>query len=173
MSVKIRNYREADAVKVGRLIADTFREFNLAYASSEEQEKLLGPFRHANSDDEAHQAQITEVIRAPWVLVAGDGESIVGVLRGSPGRLHSLFIRKDYHGRGIGRRLMTAFERKVKKAGESKITLQSSLYAVPFYQSLGYKRTTRALCGPCFDGTVFPYQPMKKVLEPDPAVEGS
>jgi len=173
MCVRIRQFRASDSVEVGRLIADTFGEFNLSYASDEEKERLLGPFRHAHSSDDAHQAQIAKVIRAPWVLVAVDCEAIVGVLRGSPGRLHSLFIRKDYHGRGIGRRLMTAFERKVKKAGESKITLQSSLYAVPFYQSLGYKRTTRALCGPCFDGTVFPYQPMKKVLEPDPAVEGS
>ncbi len=165
MSVKIRNYREADAVKVGRLIADTFREFNLAYASEEEKEKLLGPFRHAHSNRKAHQSQIAEVIRAPWVLVALDADEIVGVLRGSPARLHSLFVSKKRHGCGIGRQLMTAFERRVSKTGAEAITLLSSLYAVPFYQSLGYKRTTRVYCGPCFDGTVFPYQPMKKVLD--------
>jgi len=165
MSVKIRNYREADAVKVGRLIADTFREFNLAYASEEEKEKLLGPFRHAHSNRKAHQSQIAEVIRAPWVLVALDADEIVGVLRGSPARLHSLFVSKKRHGCGIGRQLMTAFERRVSKTGAEAITLLSSLYAVPFYQSLGYKRTTRVYCGPCFDDTVFPYQPMKKVLD--------
>ena len=164
MSVRIRNYRETDAVKVGRLIADTFRRFNLAYASEEEKEKLLGPFRHARSNRKAHQSQIADVIRAPWVLVAVDADEIVGVLRGSPGRLHSLFVGKKRHGRGIGRQLMAAFERKVRKTGHGKITLQASLHSVPFYQALGYKRSTGVRSGPCFDGAGFPYQQMKKVL---------
>ena len=164
MSIRIRPYRSSDAVEVGRLIADTFREFNLAYACSDEQEKLLGPFRHANSDDEAHQADIAKTIRAPWVVVAVDTDEIVGVLRGSPGRLHSLFVSKHHHHAGIGRKLVDVFERRCRKTGAEKVTLLASLYAVPFYQALGYKRTTRVYCGSCFDGTVFPYQPMKKVL---------
>ncbi|MBU0596283.1 GNAT family N-acetyltransferase, partial [Candidatus Bipolaricaulota bacterium] len=132
--------------------------------SSEEQEKLLGPFRHARSDDQAHQEAIARLINATWVWVATDDEKIVGVLRGSPGRLHSLFVSKHAHRQGVGRKLMNTFEKEALKAGAEKITMVASLYAVPFYQSLGYKRTTRVYCGPCFDGTVFPYQPMKKVL---------
>jgi len=164
MSIRIRPYRVADAVEVGRLIADTFREFNLAYASPEEQEKLLGPFRHARSRSAEKQAQVARLIRAPWVLVAVEDEKILGVLRGSPGRLHSLFVHKCAHRRGIGRRLMEAFERRCAKDGVEKVTMQSSLYAVPFYQSLGYKRSTGVRTGACFDGESFPYQPMKKVL---------
>jgi len=164
MSMRIRPYRSSDAVEVGRLIADTFREYNLAYASDEEQEKLLGPFRHAHSDDSDHQARIAAVIEAPRILVAVHEDQIVGVLRGSPGRLHSLFVRKDCHRLGVGRRLVMTFEKEVLDAGVNVIKLLASLYAVPFYQALGYKRTTRAYCGPCFDGAVFPYQPMKKIL---------
>ena len=162
----IRRYRESDAVEVGRLIADTFRRFNLSYASPAEQKKLLGPFRHAHSENSEHQRSIAAVIRAPLVLVAEDNEKgrIAGVLRGSPGRLHSLFVREACQRRGIGRRLMSAFEHEVRNAGHDKITLQSTLYAVPFYQSLGCKRSTGIRSGPCFDGTGFRYQPMKKVL---------
>ncbi|MGB2982956.1 MAG: GNAT family N-acetyltransferase [Candidatus Bipolaricaulia bacterium] len=164
MAVRIRSYRASDSIEVGRLIADTFREFNLSYASTEEQEKLLGPFRHAHSDDSEHQARIAAVIESPWILVAVDPGEIIGVLRGSPGRLHSLFVSKKRHGCGIGHQLMTAFERKVRKAGAEAITLQSSLYAVPFYQALGYKRSTGIRSGSCFDGVGFKYQPMKKIL---------
>jgi hypothetical protein len=59
---------------------------------------------------------------------------------------------------------MCAFEREVRKAGHEAITLQSTLYAIPFYQNLGYKRSTGVRSGPGFDGTGFRYQPMKKVL---------
>lgn len=100
--MKIRRYRESDAVEVGQLVADTFRRCNLSYTSPAEQERLLGPFRHAHSEDPEHQHDIAAVIRAPLVLVAEDGEQgmIAGVLRGSPGRLHSLFVRGTCHRRG-------------------------------------------------------------------------
>ena len=166
MVLRIRRYHEPDTVEVGRLIAGTFRRFNLSHASPAEQQKLLGPFRLAHSESSEHQRSIAAVIQAPLVLVAEDNEKgmIVGVLRGSPGRLHSLFVHETCHRRGIGRRLMNAFEREVRKAGHDKITLQSTIYAVPFYQSLGYKRSTGIRSGPCFDGTDFRHQPMKKVL---------
>lgn len=164
--MRIRRYREADAIAVGRLIADTFRRFNLSYASPTEQEKLLGPFRHAYSADPEHRQRIAGTIRAPFVLVAEDERTgqILGVLRGSPGRLHSLFVHGDAHRRGIGRSLMTTFEDTVRSAGTDKITLQASLYAVAFYQRLGYKRSTGVRCGRCFEGTGFPYQPMRKTF---------
>lgn len=162
--MRVRRYREADGVEAGRLIAETFRAFNLSYASPEEQEKLLGPFRHADSTDAADREAIAALIRAPIVLVAVDEKRIVGILRGSPGRLHSLFVRSSHHRRGIGRRLMTAFEEEVRGTGAGKITLQATLYAVPFYRALGYKRSTGVRSGRCFDGNGFPYQPMKKIL---------
>ena len=68
--VTIRDDREGDAESVGQLIADTFRAFNLAYASPEEQELLLGPFRHARSHDVAHREAIAGAISAPMVYVA-------------------------------------------------------------------------------------------------------
>jgi len=72
MSPRIRSYRNADAVEIGKLIADTFLQFNLTYASPCEQQKLLGPFRHAESSDPDHRAAIAAAIRAPLVLVAED-----------------------------------------------------------------------------------------------------
>jgi 8-oxo-dGTP pyrophosphatase MutT (NUDIX family)/predicted N-acetyltransferase YhbS len=162
--IDIRDYREEDAAAVGRLIADTFRAYALSYASPEDQELLLGPFRHARSADPAHQQAIVEVLQAPMVWVALDGDQIVGVLRGKPGRLHSLFVDGSYHRRGIGRRLVTRFEQTCLAQGSAAITLSATLYAVPFYTRLGFKRSTGVRTGPCFDGRDFPTQPMKKVL---------
>jgi GNAT superfamily N-acetyltransferase len=161
----IRDYRDDDAPSVGRLIADTFGEFNLAYASLQERVLLLGPFQHAESQEPANQAAIAEAIEADMVFVAEDDGEIVGVLRGRSDKLQSLFVRKDHHRRGIGRALVAHFERECRRRETSAIKVQATLFAVPFYQSVGYKKTTGVRSCRIFEGTRFPYQPMKKVLE--------
>ena len=60
--IRIRTYDESDAESVGLLVADTYGEFNLDFASPEEKAKLLGPFQFARSTDEAHRLAITQAI---------------------------------------------------------------------------------------------------------------
>lgn len=43
---------------------------------------------------------------------------------------------------GIGRRLTRQFERPCVAHGPEKIKVQATLYAVPFYLVLGYKKAT-------------------------------
>ena len=165
--VIIRNYHEdKDAQEVGVLIANTYRKYNLDFATSGEQEKLLGPFRHAGSPDIVHQAAITRVLRAEMIFIAEDDDQIVGVLRCRPGRLQSLFVREDYHRRGIGRRLVESCEHECAQRGSTSIRLAATLYAVPFYQAVGYKKSTGIRTGWSFEGSGLKYQPMKKALKP-------
>ncbi len=162
--IVVRPYRESDAERVGILIAATFGEFNLAYASPDERQLLLGPFRHAGSADPSHREAIAEVIQAAILLVAEDEGEIVGVLRGRKDRLQSLFVAGSHHRRGIGRRLVEVFEEECQRQGAARIRVASTLFAVPFYSKMGYKKTTGVRAMPCFDGTDLPYQPMQKVL---------
>jgi GNAT superfamily N-acetyltransferase len=170
MMITIRRFQQSDARQVGILIADTFGDYNLSYASPEDRQLLLGPFRHARSPDPEHQAAIANIIRAAIMLVAeddesADGENIIGILRGRPTRLQSLFVAGAYHRQGIGRRLVERFEQECLRQGSTDIRVSSSLYAIPFYTRLGYKKTTGVRSGPCFDGTGFKYQPMRKRFE--------
>ncbi len=161
----IRPYRESDAERVGRLIADTYSRFNLSFASPDELAKLLGPFRHAWSAEPAHREAISQVIRAPMVFVAEEDGEIVGVLRGRRERLASLFVRGDRHRRGIGRRLVEQFEQECIRQDVTVIRVAATLYAIPFYTALGYRRTTGVRNGWSFEGRGLRYQPMKKVLQ--------
>ena len=171
--VIIRRYRESDAASAGRLIARTFSEFNLSFASPEERDRFLGPFRHADSPEKAHQAAIATVIRSETVLVAvdvgaaqdADEGKVVGILRGRMGTLASLFVQREYQRQGIGRRLVERFEQEYLQKGASEVKVAATLYAVPFYLQMGYKRTTGVRSGRSFEGTGLPYQPMKKVLD--------
>ncbi len=162
--ITIRPYSESDAERVGRLIADTYSHFNLAFASADELGRLLGPFRHAWSPEPAHRAAIAQVIRAPLVIVAEEDGEIVGVLRGRKERLASLFVQGDHHRRGIGRRLVEQFEQECIRQEAPVIRVASTLYAIAFYTALGYHRTTGIRSGWSFEGTGLRYQPMKKVL---------
>ncbi len=160
--MKIRDYREPDAPAVGRLIAETFRTFNLSHADPEEQERLLGPFRHAFSDGLEHREAIRNILRSPMLYVAEERGEIVGVLRGRTNVLASLFVHGDHHGKGIGRKLVEHFERESRAQGITWIRVASSLFAVSFYQAMGYKKTTGIRPCPTFDGTDFKQQPMRK-----------
>jgi GNAT superfamily N-acetyltransferase len=163
--VAIRAYREEiDARAVGRLIADTFGGYNLNHLSPAKRDLFLGPFRHAASEDPAHQAEIAKMIRSQFVLVADDEGEIVGVLRGRAERLGSLFVRGDRHRGGIGRRLVVRFEELARFAGGRRIQVAATPYAVPFYLAVGYRRSTSARRMKVFDGGGYEYQPMKKVL---------
>ena len=167
----IRRYREGDSRLVGILIADTYRTFNLSEMTAEQQNAMLGPFAHARSNDPSRQREIAEALRAPSVWVAEGNGSIVGVLRGGRvderGRtvLQSLFVSGKYHRLGIGRKLVERFEKEYTARGVTVFKLLSTLHAVPFYLSMGYRRSTGVRGIHSFDGVGLPSQPMKKVLK--------
>jgi GNAT superfamily N-acetyltransferase len=164
----IRDYQEdTDASAVGRLIADTYSEFNLTFAPTEERDTYLGPFRFARSFESQHQAEIARLIRAAMVLVAVEDGEIIGVLRGEThgyGRILSLYVKGEYQWHGIGRKLVERFEQDCLWEGIRQFRLASTLYAVPFYLRLGYKRSTGVRTGFSFEGRGFIFQPMIKKI---------
>jgi GNAT superfamily N-acetyltransferase len=160
----IRNYTESDAGDVGRLIADTYSEFNLSFASPEDRRLMLGPFCHAHSPDKVHQKAIVEILRSPMFYIAEVEGEIAGILRGRKERLASLFVRKNFHHQGVGRKLVKHFEAESLREGTSVVRVAATLYAIPFYLKLGYKKSCGLRNGWSFEGHGFPYQPMKKEL---------
>ena len=162
--MRIRKYRQADAAAVGRLICETYRKYNLSHANPVEQDRLLGPFRHAFSDDVDHQKAVRMVIQSPVVYVAESDEEIVGVLRGRDHVIASLFVAGNHHRKGIGRRLVARFEADCRRRDVPRVRVAATIYAVPFYQALGYKKTTGIRPCRSFDGTDLTYQPMVKNL---------
>jgi len=153
-----------DTENVGLLIAATYRKFNLTFATPEEIKSFLGPFQYAGSPVKSHQEAIARAIKASMVFVAENDGEIIGVLRGNKNKLQSLFVDGDNHRQGIGRRLVARFEQESIRQGSNVIRLMSTLYAVPFYQDRGYKKSTGERRMRSFDGEGLKYQPMKKIL---------
>lgn len=163
--ITIREYTEEDSQQVGVLIAETYGQFNLAYLPPEEMKAFLGPFQHAWSSERQHREEIGRMIHSEWVFVAEDNGEIVGVLRGRKERLGSLFVRGDHHRKGIGRQLVERFEQECQKHAPMIIRVSATMYGVPFYAAMGYKKSTGVRESRSFDGRGLPTQPMRKVLK--------
>jgi GNAT superfamily N-acetyltransferase len=167
----IRRYQKKDAEQVGVLIADTYGEFNLPEMTPEKRQSMLGPFAHARSSMPGHRKAIASAIGAPSVWVAEQNGEVVGVLRGGRvdhrGRtvLQSLFVSRKCHRQGIGRALVEQFEAEYEAQGVSVFKLSATLYAIPFYLSVGYKKSTGVRSMHSFGEDGLPYQPMKKVVK--------
>lgn len=167
---KVRGYEESDAVRVGMLIATTYGAFNLNRVAPAKRESMLGPFAVAASSMEVDREVVAAAISAPSVLVADDDGEIVGVLRGGRtdhrGRtvLSSLFVDGQRHRGGIGRTLVEQFEQEYAARGVDVFTLAATLNAVPFYLSMGYRRSTGIRIMTSFGESGLPFQPMKKTF---------
>ena len=163
--ITVRLYQKDDASYVGKLIAETYSAYNLSFAPLEQRGAFLGPFQYADSLKKSHQEAIANAIEASIVLVAEKEGEIVGVLRGRMDKLQSLFVSGSHHRQGIGRKLVEQFEQDCARQGAKEIRVMSTLYAVSFYQAMGYKKTTGVRRMKSFAGEGFKYQPMKKVLK--------
>lgn len=152
------------------LIADTYGGFNLHAMTPTKRQSMLGPFALAGSSMPEDRKAIAAAISAPSVWVAEHDDEIIGVLRGGrtdrQGRtvLSSLFVNGQHHRQGVGRKLVERFEQEYAAKGTEVFRLSATLYAVPFYLSMGYKRSTGERTMSSFGEPGLMYQPMMKTL---------
>jgi putative acetyltransferase len=79
------------------------------------------------------------------VLVAEDDGMVAGygVLNAAESRVEALFVRPFWTRSGIATRLLRQLEMSAAFDGCERLSVISSLNAVPFYESLGYDRVEK------------------------------
>lgn len=89
-------------------------------------------------------SKLKEMINTHYFTVAVNLQSqIVGFSSITPqGYLHSMFVHKDFQGKGIATLLLEDIERHANQSGITKITSEVSLTARPFFEKQGYTVTT-------------------------------
>lgn len=154
--ITIRKFKKSDTAHCASLIAKTYQEFNHDEGSKKAIQSYIDYFNVKKRGlDELEKNFCSSSI----CFVACDKQQIVGIVRGGKNRTSNLFVAGKYHKMGIGKKLMNKFEATAKKNGSKKIKIRASLYAVPFYTKMGYKKTTgqRTFWG-------LKNQPMKKII---------
>jgi ribosomal protein S18 acetylase RimI-like enzyme len=133
----IRKFREDDLNKASILAMETFLRFNgNDYFEESAIQKVIDLWNYKKNLNLLDDMKRTNIY---FVSIESDG-SMVGLIRGTSNRINSLFVKGEYHSRGIGKILMQQFENEAQKKGSRVIELKSSLFAVSFYERMGYKK---------------------------------
>lgn len=135
-SLTIREARPDDAGAISALVTSLLRYF---LADPERPEdaaafvETIGPAATAERlADARYRYHVAEVDGA----LAG----VVGVR--DAGHLYHLFVAEPFHGRGIAGRLWNVARREARAAGNpGRFTVNSSRYAIPVYERLGFTPT--------------------------------
>ncbi len=131
-----RPLNPGEEVEVCNLVARSFNEFIAPDFPDEGIEEF---FRYSNP-----RALIKRSDGNHFVLVAEAQGSIAGMIEIRETRhVSMLFVDKAFHRRGIGKELLRAALDRIESVNRPprKVTVHSSRFAVPFYESLGFART--------------------------------
>lgn len=128
----IRMARLSDAFELKELFQDTVLNINKQDYSKTEVEDWAS----CGND----LSLIKEMIRTHYFIVAINRQSqIVGFSSiTKQGYLHSMFVHKDFQGKGIATILLNKIERYATTTGIIRITSEVSLTARPFFEKRGY-----------------------------------
>ncbi len=142
---------------IAALISETYSEFCQLEGAEHAVQKYVDHYNPIGRSDSEVEGLF---IHTPIRLVATSDSRLVAILRAKDNRITNLFVHRNHHRRGIATRLVNRFEKACLSEGVTEVVLRGSLYAIPFYEAIGYKKTTGVRT---FRGLEI--QPMKKTLK--------
>ena len=132
----IRRIEPEDAGNVSALIVRTLREVNTKDYSRE------------YIENDVQKLQPKDILeRAKWThfYVVCDEDKIVGCGAIGPywgkvdeSSLFTIFVLPEYHGQGIGRKIIDTLEKDEYFLRANRIEISASITATPFYIKMGY-----------------------------------
>lgn len=117
--------RDVRAVRDAAILSGCARHYPTALL----RQWITGPLRE----------EFIEDVEAGFYLACiGDRTVATGKIDLQSGRIDAIFVIPDHMRSGIGRAMMKHLEHLATKAGLSRLTLDSTLNAAPFYRCCGY-----------------------------------
>jgi len=132
----IRRFLPQDAPAIAALIGRNFLEVN---SKDYPMEKMMADAKEYNAE------KVSFVASYAHMYVVCDGETVVGTgsissFWGSltESILLTIFVLPEYHGRGIGRRIIETLEQDELFLRAERIEIPASITACEFYEKMGY-----------------------------------
>ncbi len=136
-SIRIKDMREGEEKSISDMVSSVFNEFVAPGYSEQGVNEFMRYIKPGLIIDRLRKGET-------FLLVARDEERVVGVIETrDSSHISLMFVEKEYHNKAISRELFRlARERCLKnKPGIENITVNSSPYAVPVYEKLGFEAT--------------------------------
>ena len=129
----LRALTEADIPEIQELFRNTVLNVNIRDYTEEE----VNDWASCMEDENV----VKELLDANCFIAAIDGNSkIIGFSSmNEEGYMHSMFVHKDWQGRGVATQLLSEVENKAREYGVSVITSDVSLTARTFFERNGYE----------------------------------
>lgn len=158
MYITIRPFRDGDATEASIAICQSLREVNAKDYPAEEIERLVSCF---TSDALISFSQEREMFVAE---MGGAAIGIASLARDNRTDAEeyvclTVFVHPDWHGQGIGKKLMDRIEETARLKDVAHLRLPASFTALPFYRKIGYSEDPQYPFNPA-EGVVW----MMKVL---------
>jgi len=144
MTVELRPATRDDVEGIRRVAEDAWHAAHAPIIG----EDATRAFLEEHYDPATLQAAVDDLARICDVAVAESG--VVGFVSGGPDEraperfnLNRVYVHPDRWGEGIGRRLVTRFERTAARNGGDRITLgvmAENERAIRFYEAAGFER---------------------------------
>ena len=127
--MKIRAVTHEDVPALSRLIERSIRLINAKEHSAESVELVCALF----TEERLHRD-----LNRRDMFILENHELPIGTISLGDGKLHSLFVEPEQAGKGYGSQLVCYIEYFARSRNLRKLSLNSSLTAVPFYEKLSY-----------------------------------
>ena len=137
--IQLRRFRNEDTREVASLMHKTFKRYNSKdYFKKSSVKEFIDYF---DPEKNPLPRLIRRFRNTPIFFVAEQEGMIVGTIKGKPIRIFSLYVEDKCQGQGIGRLLVNRFESEARKRGSKAISVRAALYAVQFYEKMGFRKT--------------------------------
>ena len=135
MKVDIRRFQEGDLPSILRLMRRVLAEYGLWRA-------------HANGLDDLRDVRRIYIARGGEFLVVTQAKRLVGcggllLMRDGRIAIQRMYLEKSLRGQGIGRRVLRRLEAKARRAGHTRLVLETSprlKAAIGLYLSEGFRK---------------------------------
>lgn len=138
--MKIRKFEERDVVEVANLAMETFKRYN--GSDFYDKDAIANTLAYFDPTKNNKQRLLEKFSKKFIFYVAVEEDKIVGMINGVPNRISSLFVDGAQHRKGVGKELFNSFEFEAIEYGSNRISIEASLYAVNFYEKMGFDKTT-------------------------------
>ena len=132
----IRRFKEEDALEVSNLIAHTLRTVNIKDYTEKQIEHTISTLP---------PDKLIEKSKWTHFYVVCDNDKIIGCGAIGPywgsieeSSLFTIFVLPEYHGKGIGKKIIEVLERDEYFLRAKRIEIPSSITACEFYLKQGY-----------------------------------
>jgi len=129
--MRIRRFRDSDAIELARMHRGTIRVIN----KKDYTKKQINVWATASAKKWRENAKA----KNSTILIALDKNKLIGFVQLKDSEVKALYVHKSYIGREIGKRLLKKLEETAYKKGIRKLHCMSTITAKNFYQKHGYK----------------------------------